>query len=35
LHQHGVEANPLGPGFDYADAFARLDLAAVKRDLRR
>ena len=34
LHQHGVEANPLGPGFVYADAFARLDFAALKRDLR-
>jgi catalase-peroxidase len=26
-------ANPLGGGFDYAEAFKTLDLAAVKRDL--
>ncbi|MEV0225743.1 catalase-peroxidase, partial [Streptomyces sp. NPDC050704] len=26
-------ANPLGEQFDYADAFANLDLAAVKQDI--
>ncbi|WP_327087787.1 catalase/peroxidase HPI [Nonomuraea sp. NBC_01738] len=26
-------ANPLGAGFDYAEAFGNLDLAAVKRDI--
>ncbi|MGM0475568.1 MAG: catalase/peroxidase HPI [Pseudomonadota bacterium] len=33
LHQHGPAGNPLGEGFDYAEAFSRLDLKAVKRDL--
>ncbi len=33
LHQHGVASNPMGAGFDYAAAFARLDYAALKRDL--
>ncbi len=33
LHQHHPASNPLGRGFDYAQAFRSLDLAAVKRDL--
>lgn len=33
LHQHSNLSNPLGEAFDYAEAFAKLDLAAVKRDL--
>ena len=33
LHQHSAKSNPMGADFDYAKAFARLDLAAVKRDL--
>ena len=33
LHQHSPRANPLGEDFDYADAFAGLDLDALKRDL--
>jgi catalase-peroxidase len=33
LHQHGAQSNPLGADFDYAEAFRKLDLAAVKRDL--
>ena len=33
LHQHSNLSNPLGEAFDYAAAFAKLDLAAVKRDL--
>jgi len=33
LHQHSTRSNPLPAGFDYAKAFAQLDLAAVKRDL--
>lgn len=33
LHQDPAEANPLGPDFDYAKAFAALDLAAVKKDI--
>jgi catalase-peroxidase len=33
LHQHNPAGNPLGAEFDYAAAFGKLDLAAVKRDL--
>jgi catalase-peroxidase len=33
LHQHTPVSNPMGPGFDYANEFKKLDLAAVKRDL--
>ena len=33
LHQHSAKSNPMGAQFDYAKEFAKLDLAAVKRDL--
>jgi len=33
LHQHSALSNPMGAGFDYAQAFGKLDLGAVKRDL--
>jgi len=33
LHQHSSKSNPMGPEFNYAEAFKSLDLAAVKRDL--
>ncbi|MBI1384815.1 MAG: catalase/peroxidase HPI [Rhizobiales bacterium] len=33
LHQNPPAGNPLGGAFDYAAAFRKLDLAAVKRDL--
>jgi catalase-peroxidase len=33
LRQHAAESNPLGDDFDYAAAFATLDLEAVKKDL--
>jgi len=33
LHQNAPAADPMGESFDYAAEFARLDLAAVKRDL--
>ena len=35
LRQHAAEANPLGEAFDYAKAFASLDLGAVKDDIRK
>ncbi len=35
LRQHGAESNPLGRNFDYARAFATLDLNAVKQDIRQ
>jgi catalase-peroxidase len=34
LQQNPPAANPMGEDFDYAEAFATLDLAAVKDDLR-
>ncbi len=33
LHQNSEKSDPMGADFDYASAFAGLDLAAVKRDL--
>ena len=33
LRQNAVESNPLGAGFDYAAAFKKLDLVAVKADI--
>jgi len=34
LHQNSAKSSPLGSDFDYAEAFAKLDLEAVKQDLR-
>ncbi len=33
LHQHSAQSNPLGTTFNYAEAFGKLDLAALKQDL--
>ena len=33
LRQHAAESNPYGADFDYAAEFAKLDLAAVKKDI--
>ncbi|WP_372708456.1 catalase/peroxidase HPI [Brevundimonas sp.] len=33
LHQQGRSGDPMGDGFNYAEAFKTLDYAAVKRDL--
>jgi catalase-peroxidase len=33
LHQHSPRANPLGAHFDYAEAFASLDVDALKADV--
>ena len=33
LRNAGASADPMGPGFRYADAFATLDVAALKKDL--
>ena len=35
LRQHGAESNPLDKEFDYAKAFASLDLNAVKADIKK
>jgi len=33
LHQHPPSSNPMGPAFNYADEFKKLDQAALKSDL--
>jgi catalase-peroxidase len=33
LHQHSSLSNPMGPDYDYAEAFASLDVEALRRDL--
>jgi len=33
LRQHGSKSDPLGADFDYAEAFAGLDVEALKRDI--
>ncbi len=35
LRQNGAEANPMGKQFNYAKEFAKLDLNAVKQDIRK
>jgi catalase-peroxidase len=35
LRQHAAESNPLGKDFNYAKAFATLDLKAVKQDINK
>ncbi|MBC5834378.1 catalase/peroxidase HPI [Flavobacterium sp. F372] len=34
LHQHDSKTNPLGENFNYAEEFKKLDLEAVKNDLK-
>ena len=34
LHQHDSKTNPLGDDFNYAEAFKKLDLEALKSDLK-
>jgi catalase-peroxidase len=33
LRQHGVQSNPMGDSFNYAEEFKTLDLVAVKKDI--
>ena len=33
LHQHSSKSDPMGEDFDYAEAFKKLDLKALKEDL--
>jgi catalase-peroxidase len=35
LHQNGLSADPLGPEFDYAAEFMKLDFEALKRDIKQ
>lgn len=34
LHQHHPSSNPMGPDFDYAQEFNKLDFEALKKDLK-
>lgn len=34
LRQHAAESNPMGDDFNYAQEFSKLDLEAVKKDIR-
>jgi catalase-peroxidase len=34
LHQHDRKTNPLGPGFDYREELKKLDVDALKKDLK-
>lgn len=34
LHQHDTKTSPLGQGFNYAEEFKKLDLEALKADLK-
>ena len=34
LHANGPQADPLGDDFDYAEAFAKIDYAALKQDIK-
>ena len=33
LHQHDVKSDPMDDGFDYREEFAKIDYAALKKDL--
>lgn len=34
LHQNSTKSNPMGPDFNYAEEFSKLDIAAVKKDIK-
>jgi len=34
LHQHDTKTNPMGPGFSYREELKKLDVAALKNDLK-
>ena len=34
LHSNGPQANPLGDDFDYAEAFGKIDLETLKKDIK-
>lgn len=35
LHHNGPQANPLGADFNYAEAFGKIDLAELKREIKQ
>ena len=34
LHQHDTKTNPMGPSFNYRDELKKLDIAALKQDMK-
>ena len=34
LHQHDTKTNPMGPSFSYRDELKKLDVGALKNDMR-
>ena len=34
LHQHDTKTNPMGPSFNYRDELKKLDVAALKQDMK-
>lgn len=34
LHQNSAKSNPMGPNFSYAEEFSKLDLVALKKDIK-
>lgn len=34
LHQHDMKTNPMGPSFNYRDELKKLDVSALKKDMR-
>ncbi len=34
LHQHDTKTNPMGPSFNYRDELKKLDVSALKKDMR-
>ncbi|ODA32543.1 catalase/peroxidase HPI [Planctopirus hydrillae] len=34
LHQNSAKSNPMGPNFNYAEEFSKLDLVALKKDIK-
>ena len=35
LHQNSIKSNPMGKDFNYAEEFKKLDLEAVKKDIKK
>ena len=35
LRQHGIASNPMGADFSYAEEFKKLDIGAIKKDIKK